>query len=431
MQAKLTQTLVANIQPGAKDQSIIDASLPGFELRVRPTGAKVWVYRYRILDGAQKRMPLGGFPGLSATEARKLALVAAGDVARGIDICARKREAREESARKRESTLKAFLENRYEPYAKAQLKSGAEQVARIRADFADWFDRPLVTLDKALVDEWRNKQLLSVKLPVTINRDLQRLQSLLSKAVEWKVIPHHPFAGLKPLRHDKTGRVRYLCESEESQLREALLTREARIRKTRDTFNEWRKDRHLAPLPARTEEFIDHLRPLVLTGLNTGLRRGELFNLRVKDLDFASRWLTVRGVIAKSGQSRRIPLNTEAHAVLEAWCKQLSNASADSYVFTGPTGKRLTRVDKAWRALMKLSKISNFRFHDMRHHFASRLVQAGVDLNTVRELLGHKDIEMVLRYAHLAPNNLSSAVEKISRSPHGSSEIQAPERAAA
>jgi site-specific recombinase XerD len=80
---------------------------------------------------------------------------------------------------------------------------------------------------------------------------------------------------------------------------------------------------------------------------------------------------------------------------------------------------------------MKLSKISNFRFHDMRHHFASRLVQAGVDLNTVRELLGHKDIEMVLRYAHLAPNNLSSAVEKISRSPHGSSEIQVVERAAA
>jgi integrase len=74
-------------------------------------------------------------------------------------------------------------------------------------------------------------------------------------------------------------------------------------------------------------------------------------------------------------------------------------------------GKRMTHINTAWRALRKAAGLPTFRFHDLRHTFASRLVQAGVDLNTVRELLGHTDIVMTLRYAHLAPQNLRAAVE--------------------
>src|SRR5665213_4283802 len=69
----------------------------------------------------------------------------------------------------------------------------------------------------------------------------------------------------------------------------------------------------------------------------------------------------------------------------------------------------------AWSKLVKRANLNDFRFHDLRHHFASRLVQSGIDLNTVRDLLGHADLEMVLRYAHLSPDRLTMAVEKVAR----------------
>jgi integrase len=74
---------------------------------------------------------------------------------------------------------------------------------------------------------------------------------------------------------------------------------------------------------------------------------------------------------------------------------------------------RLTRMDKSWATLCTLAKLEDFRFHDCRHHFASMLVQRGVDLNMVRELLGHASLEMTLRYSHLRPDNLSAAVAKL------------------
>jgi len=88
--------------------------------------------------------------------------------------------------------------------------------------------------------------------------------------------------------------------------------------------------------------------------------------------------------------------------------------------FEGPCisrqrGKPLVEIKTAWRNLLRNAEISGFRWHDMRHHFASRLVMAGVDLNTVRELLGHSDLKMTLRYAHLAPEHKAAAVQKLMR----------------
>lgn len=116
---------------------------------------------------------------------------------------------------------------------------------------------------------------------------------------------------------------------------------------------------------------------------------------------------------AKNGQTRRIPLNAEALATLETWRKLAKDGKPR--VFPGVGGGRLKRVDRAWRRLKKGAELQNFRFHDLRHHFASRLVQSGVPLNTVRELLGHADTMMVLRYAHLSPDHLAAAVEKVAR----------------
>jgi integrase len=130
-------------------------------------------------------------------------------------------------------------------------------------------------------------------------------------------------------------------------------------------------------------------------------------------VDLDAKWLRVDGATAKNGQTRRVPLNTEALAIFEAWRNGASDA--EPHVFPGVEGKRLKRIDRTWQRLCRRAELQGFRFHDLRHHFASRLVQSGIDLNTVRELLGHADITMVLRYAHLSPDRLATAVEKVAR----------------
>ena len=150
----------------------------------------------------------------------------------------------------------------------------------------------------------------------------------------------------------------------------------------------------------------DHLTTIVLLALNAGLRKGEVFNLRWTDLDFVGKHLTVQGEGetreegAKSAQTRYVPLNREALEVLQAW----RTAPAEGYVFPGRTeGERLDDVKKAWLPVVKAAKLTAFRFHDLRHTFASKLAMTGTDLNTIRELLGHADIKMTLRYSHLSP----------------------------
>jgi integrase len=102
------------------------------------------------------------------------------------------------------------------------------------------------------------------------------------------------------LKYDRSERVRYLDEEKEQQLRVALRNREYELRKGRERFNAWRVTRHKTPLPMRDHEYVDHLTPIVLLALNTGLRRGELFSLQWKDVNLKTKWLTVAGKTSKS-----------------------------------------------------------------------------------------------------------------------------------
>ena len=416
MPSKLTKRVVDDLQPARKPYELRDTELRNFLVRVEPSGSKTFWYTYRLAGGRKgryQRYRIGSHPALSIDAARTLARSIAGDVARGIDPQARRRAERAEADRKRYSTLRAFLGDRYEPWARVHLKSWKFQLARLRSDFADHLDRPLQTFSPSLVEALRQTWKKDGMKPRTINRDMQRLQSVLSKANEWGILDCHPLAGLRPLKTDKAGRVRFLSNDEEAALRKALGARERQLREARIRFNAWRVARGKAPLPNRDGDYLDHLRPLVLLAMNTGLRRGELLGLRWSAIDFQAKILTVVAETAKSGHTRRVPLNAEAFEVLSLWHKRRGKPGADAFVFSGPRGERMSRVDTAWRSLMKAAGIKNFRLHDCRHHFASRLVQAGVDLYTVKELLGHSDIEMTERYAHLAPHGLRAAVERI------------------
>jgi integrase len=221
---------------------------------------------------------------------------------------------------------------------------------------------------------------------------------------------------MKKLKTDKRGRVRFLSSDERTRLFSALQERERLRRERRDRFNVWRLARHRVALPRLEAVFTDYLQPLIRTWLGTGLRKTEALLLRWRNLDFEHELVTVPGEIAKSGQSRVVPMPPELKQCLLIWREQKGNPSADDWVFTRK-GERIRGVYRAWRALMKLAHIKNFRIHDCRHDYASRLAMADVSLQTIAELLGHEDLSMVQRYAHLSQKHLRDSTRRLAPDP--------------
>jgi integrase len=151
--------------------------------------------------------------------------------------------------------------------------------------------------------------------------------------------------------------------------------------------------------------------PLITLSLKTGMRRGELFDLEWSAVDFQNKFITVTGETAKSSKTRHIPLSPKALDALKSW--KIQAPSLQGRVFPSNNGERLNNVNKSWASILKEAKIAKFRWHDMRHDFASKLVMKGVPLNTVRELCGHADLNTTLRYAHLAPDHKADAIALI------------------
>ena len=128
----------------------------------------------------------------------------------------------------------------------------------------------------------------------------------------------------------------------------------------------------------------------MLLALNTGLRRGELLGADLGRRRPDGARVTVAGATAKTGLTRYVPLNSEAIDTLRTWRLRAGEDPARMpSVFPGPDGGPMFSLKTAWKPIATAAKLRDFTFHDLRHTFASKLVQAGVDLNTVRELLGH------------------------------------------
>ena len=403
MQAAIGNRLLSALTPADRPFEVRDTKLKGFILRVQPSGIMTYVCEY----ARGRRLVIGRVGVLTPAQARDRAVEILADVTKGIDPVAAKKAAKVHD-------FASYLAHEYGPWVQAHRKDGAATLARLKACFPDLSRKKLAEITPWLVEKWRAARLKSGIQPATVNRDLVALKSCLSKAVEWGLLEAHPLTPVKPSKVDHAPKVRFLDVDEEARLRAALDAREERIRSERDSANAWRRVRGYEPLAdLRALPFVDYLKPLVLVAINTGLRRGELFSLAWDHVDLERALLTVGGATAKSGWTRHVPLNAEASNTLEDWRSQAGEPAG--LVFPGKDGRRLTSIKTAWRVLMTAAGIPDFRFHDTRHHFASRLVMAGVDLNTVRELLGHSDIKMTLRYAHLAPEHKALAVSRLVR----------------
>jgi integrase len=406
LQAKISNSLLPKLLPEAKPYEVLDIELKGFLLRVQPTGTLAYYCSYRTANGKRNRVSLGRHPTVTPAQARDHAKQILADVVRGCDPAKQKRKAKSE-------TLSVFLETEYAPWVLAHRKDGQATIDRIHACFDKFKNNKLSELTSSTLERWRTKRLTNGIAIATVNRDLASLRSALSKAVEWGSVDTHPMLAMKPLELDQNKVVRFLSENEENQLRSALDERNQEMCQERDRANAWRAARNIAQLPdLKLKKFADHLYPMVIISINTGIRQGELFNLTWKNIDLDRANLTIVGTSAKSGKTRHIPLNTESLDALKCWKAQ---SAEEPLVFPSPTGRAFDNVKKAWSNLLTKAKIEKFRWHDMRHHFASRLVSMGVSLNTVRELLGHGDIKMTLRYAHLAPDVKAAAVAKLAR----------------
>jgi len=404
MKKKLTAKSVAKLKPEPKPYNVVDTELKGFLLRVQPSGDMVYYARYRF-NGVQTQLRVGEASVLTPALARDKALVIFGQVADGIDPAAARRLARVD-------TLGRFIETDYNDKVLKLKRSGAATLDRLKRCFKFLWGRKLndPTIGNAVIN-WRAKRIAAGKARTTVNRDIAALRAAFSWAVEQEYIADHPLAKIKPLKVDSAPKVRYLTDTEEKNLIGALDKREDEMRAARDNHNTWCAERGYVPWPDLKEvTYVDHLKPMVLVSLHTGLRRGELFSLIWEDIDLQKRTLTVAGTSSKSGNTRHIPLNATAFAALKDWRNQTRNRGL---VFPSKDGKRFDNVNSAWATVLGNAGITDFRWHDMRHTFASKLVMAGVDLNTVRELLGHSDIKMTLRYAHLAPQVKAAAVERL------------------
>ncbi len=408
IRAKISNTSIKNLKP--EDQRLNDTEISGFHARITPEG-KIHYYLYYRLNGKQVNYKLGTEGQITPALARDLAKQKIGDVSKGTDVQEVKKQERVEQKLVELATLRKFIELKFSPWLYSQNpKTAKARIDVFNKSFAHLMDYQLTDIKPHLIEQWRIERKAKGNSNATINRQICNLQSCLSRAVEWEVIEKHELNKIKRLPEDNS-KVRYLSKVEEKALRATMRERDARIKQERMNGNKHRAERSYDLLPCLSQRtFADHLEPIVLLAMNTGMRRGEILSLRWDNVNFDTKTLTVLFENAKSGKTRHIPLNGEAFRTLQSW---QADTDDKGIVFKGQSGNAMTDIGKGWDKLLEDAGITKFRFHDIRHHFASKLVMASVDLNTVRELLGHGDLAMTLRYAHLAPEHKAAAVNLI------------------
>lgn len=245
-------------------------------------------------------------------------------------------------------------------------------------------NRPLRSIDKDLIDSIAEKKAKDKRTghlhkskgsevsPGTVNRYLACLRAILRAAWEWGWLEAVPPVSL----HRSTQkRIRFLTREEASRL--------------------------MSCLP-------DHLQPIVSFALATGLRQKNILDLEWSQIDREKGTLWIHGDQAKGGRDIRIPLNAEAMRILDE-----EDGNHQKYVFVY-RGRPLGSIGSAFERAVKKAKVGDFRFHDLRHTWASWHVQNGTPLAVLQELGGWASLSMVQRYAHLGESHLKMWADNLS-----------------
>jgi integrase len=233
-----------------------------------------------------------------------------------------------------------------------------------------------------LIEKFKTMRKTEEAAAATVNHEMACLRHMFTMAMKWGKAEKNPVREVKFLKEPQ-GKDRILTPDEEKRL--------------------------LAHV--RSGAKSKHLEAIIITALNTGMRKGEILGLKWGNVDFKSGCITVERT--KNGEIRRIPMNVPLTKTLKNVRSAIPSAE---YVFSVDGKEPYGDVKTAWWRALKETGIEGFRFHDMRHTFGSRLGMAGVDIKTIQELMGHKDIKMTMRYSHPTPEHKKLAVKVLEAS---------------
>ena len=360
-----------------------DTDQRGFLLEVRSSGGKTFYQRYIDAHGRQRQFKLGRADVLSLEQARRLGRSALAEALFGADPQTRRHDLRSVP------TLIQFVRERYLPHAKASKRSWRIDETNLRIHILPSLGSlPLDMITSGNVAGLINGMHAKGYASGTTHRILALLRSLLNLARKWNI----PGASANPTAGITTAPVVH---------RQRFLTRE----ETQRLITAIGEDKNRVAANA------------IMLLLLTGARRNEITQAKWEYVDWQTRTLLVP--LSKSGRPRRIALNAAAIALLQS----LPQTTNDEYIFPSPfSGHAFASLFYPWDRIRRRAGLLDVRLHDLRHSFASFLVNQGVSLYVVQGLLGHTQPRMTQRYAHLAQQTLLNAAEVVSAVIHGPSQ---------
>lgn len=388
IKTKLTIKYIETIVPSGETTIYRDSDCVGLILRVGASGRKAWAYDYRDPNGKRQTFTFGTTDQFTPGEAREQM-----NKLRGTDPAARRKEAKADAEAAKGRTLRTFIDGKYWDEHLAQARSGSVTKKRLQYVWADLLDKDMAHLSIEEARAIRQDRLEDEITPQTLNRDRNALIGCLNKALEWMVIDKNPLdhPAFYPLVEHDAERVRWLGQHDSNE-----------------EFTLGERARFTAAL--NDDRTPQYLRDMANIAINTGLRRGELFKLTWANVNFKTNVITVAASTAKTAKVRHIAMANIVRETLDRLHKAAVK-SMHGLVFLEPaTGNQFKEVRYEWEDLVRRASLTDFRYHDMRHDFASRLIQNGASLYEVAALLGHSDIKMTQRYAHLAPQQLQGAI---------------------
>jgi site-specific recombinase XerD len=375
---KLDSDFIQNklISPeGKKRIEYCSADLPGFLVEVRYSSPKQGTYyvRYKDDTSTTRYVKIGRTTEISLNVAIKKAKAIKADIALGAD------PRKEINAKKAVPTFAKFFLEMYMPYVEPRKRTAAKDLEYFNLRLCKAYGQAQIDkITRHHVQMFQNKLLQDEKLaPATCNHYVKLLKHALNLAVDWEIIEKNPLSRI-PLLDESANKIeRYLDDEELKRFVDVL-----RNDSNRNVCN------------------------ILLLALNTGCRIGELLSLSKSDVFLQDSYIRIRSENSKSKHSRVVNLNSGALTILH---QQMQTSPELEPVFVSPSGKNYTTISKVFNRLRNKANLPNLRIHDLRHNFASALVNNGRTLLEVGQILGHLDLKSTKRYSHLNSKTLEEA----------------------